>query len=83
MGRGPPVEICGSGGHPGRELGGEWMGGSPRDNPTVAWGRRGPLVVGRAWKNNVLTVKLEVRDAAAVGTVVKAGVIVGARKFGT
>ena len=30
--------------------------GVRRDNPVVAWGNRGPLVVGRAWKN--LTVKL-------------------------
>ena len=29
-----------------------------------------------------MTVKLEVRNAAAVGAVVKSGVIVGARKFG-
>ena len=53
-----------------------WVG-VRRDNPTVAWGHRGPLVVGRVWKNNVLTVKLEVRDAAAVGAVVKSGVVVG------
>ena len=44
--------------------------GVRRDNPSVAWGHRGPLVVGRAWKNNVLTVKLEVRDTAAVSAVV-------------
>ena len=55
--------------------------GVRRDNPSVAWGRQGPLVVGRAWKN--LTVKLEVRDAVAVGAVVRSGVVVGARKFGT
>ena len=29
-----------------------------RENPTVAWGHRGPLVVGRAWKN--VSVRLEV-----------------------
>ena len=40
-----------------------------RDNPNVGSGRRGPLVVGRAWKN--LSLKLEVRDAVAVGVVVK------------
>ena len=48
--------------------------------PTVAWGHRGPLVVGRAWKN--FSVKLEVQDAAAVGPVVKSVVVVGARNFG-
>ena len=56
--------------------------GVRRDNPGVAWGHRSPLVVGRAWKNNVLTVKMEVLNAAAVGAAVKAGVVVGARKFG-
>ena len=50
------------------------------DNSAVAWGHRGPLVVGRAWGN--LTVKLEVRGMAAVGEVVKSGVVVGARRFG-
>ena len=53
--------------------------GVRRDNPSVAWGRRGPLVVGRVWKT--LTVKLEVQDTAAVGVVVGSGVVVGA-KFG-
>ena len=56
--------------------------GVRRDNPSVAWGHRGPLVVGRAWKNNVLTVRLEVRGVTAVGTVVRYGVVVGARRFG-
>ena len=60
---------------------GGWEG-VRRDNPGVAWGHRGPLVVGRAWKNNVLTVKMEVLNAAAVGAAVKSGVVVGARKFG-
>ena len=54
--------------------------GVRRDNPAVACGRRGPLVVGRAWKN--LTVKLEVLNVAAVGAVVESGVVVGARRFG-
>ena len=45
----------------------------------MAWGRRGPLVVGRAWKT--LTVKLEVHDAVAVGVVAKSGVVVRSRKF--
>ena len=54
--------------------------GVRRDNPGVEWGHRGPLVVGRAWKN--VTVKLEVLNAAAVGAAVKSGVVVGARKFG-
>ena len=54
--------------------------GVRRDNPDVAWGHRGPLVVSRVWGK--LSVKLEVRDAAAVSSVVKSGVVVGARKFG-
>ena len=54
--------------------------GVRRDNPDVAWGHRGPLVVFRAWKT--VTVKLEVLDAAAVGAAVQSGVVVGARKFG-
>ena len=54
--------------------------GVRRDNPSVAWGRRGPLVVGRVC--NKLAVKVEVWDAAAVGAVVKSGVVVGAKRFG-
>ena len=54
--------------------------GVRRDNPGVAWGHRGSLVIGRAWKN--VTVKLEVLNAAAVGAAVNSGVVVGARKFG-
>ena len=54
--------------------------GIRQDNLDVAWGRRGPLVVSRVWSN--LMVKLEVLNAAAVGTVVKSGLVVGARKFG-
>ena len=38
------------------------------------------MVVSRVW--NKLSVKLEVRDAAAIGTVVKSGVVVEARMFG-
>ena len=37
-------------------------------------------MVNRAWKT--LVVKLEVLNAAAVGVLVKSGVVVGARKFG-
>ena len=51
------------------------------DNPVIAWGHQVPLVVGQVWKK--VTVKLEVRDAATVGSVVKAGVVVGDRQFGT
>ena len=54
--------------------------GVRRNNPMVEWGHRGPLVVFRAWKT--VSVKMEVRNAAAVGAVVKSGVVVGARKFG-
>ena len=46
----------------------------------MAWGHRGPLLVSRVWSK--LAVRLEVRDAVAVGMVVKSGVVVGARKFG-
>ena len=41
---------------------------------------RGPLVVSWLWKK--ITVELEVLDAAAVGAVVKSGVMVGAKRFG-
>ena len=54
--------------------------GVRRDSTGVAWGHRGPLVVSRVWGR--LSVKLKVQDAAAVGSVVKSGIIVGARKFG-
>ena len=49
------------------------------DNPTVAWGHWGLLVVTRVWKK--FSVKLEVRDPAVVSAVVKSDVVVGARKF--
>ena len=54
--------------------------GVRRDNPGWTWGHHGPLVVSRVWEK--LSVKLEVYDAAAVGAVVKSGVVVGAKKFG-
>ena len=53
--------------------------GVRRDNLDVAWDHRGPFVVGRVWGK--LAVKLEMKDAAAVGAVVKSGVMVVARKF--
>ena len=46
----------------------------------MEWGDWGPLVVSKVWSK--LVVKMEVRNAAAVGVVVKSGVVVGARKFG-
>ena len=52
--------------------------GVRKDNPGVEWGHRGPLVVSRVWKK--VSVKLGVLNAAAVGAVVKSGVVVGARK---
>ena len=54
-------------------------GGVRRYNTGVAWGHRDPLVVGRVWGK--LLVKMEVRDAAAVSSVVKSGIVVGATKF--
>ena len=38
-------------------------------------------MISRVWKK--LLVKLEVRDTAAVGVMVRSDVVVGARKFGT
>ena len=52
--------------------------GVRRDNPGVAWGHRGPMVVSRGWGN--LAVKLAVSSAVVVCAVVKSGVVVGAKK---
>ena len=54
--------------------------GVRRDNPSVAWGQQGLLVVSKVWQK--LAVRLEVLNVVAVVAVVKSAVVVGARRFG-
>ena len=79
MGRGSPVTVCG-GAIPEEYWVGSGWEGVYRDNSGVACAHRGPLVVGSVWKK--LSVRLEVRDTAVVGAVVKSRIVVGAKRFG-